>query len=54
MLKRGGGARWRSRWSPTTSNRLKQCRAIATSYEKLAETYHAPLTLATIRLWLPV
>ncbi len=37
-----------------TINRLKQHRAIATRYEKLEETYHALLTLAAIRLWLPV
>jgi transposase len=35
-------------------NRLKQHRAIATRYEKLEETFHALLTLAAIRLWLPV
>jgi transposase len=35
-------------------NRLKQNRAIATRYEKLEETYHALLTLAAIKLWLPV
>lgn len=33
-------------------NRLKQHRAIATRYEKLAETYHALLTIACILLWL--
>jgi transposase len=35
-----------------TINRLKQHRAIATRYEKLAETYHALLTIAAILLWL--
>jgi len=35
-------------------NRLKQFRAIATRYEKLAETFHVLLPLAAIRLWLPV
>lgn len=35
-------------------NRLKQSRAIATRYEKLAETYHALITLAAIQFWLPV
>jgi transposase len=35
-------------------NRLKQSRAVATRYEKLEETYHALLTLAAIKLWLPV
>ena len=35
-------------------NRLKQSRAIATRYEKLEETFHALLTVAAIRLWLPV
>ena len=35
-----------------TINRLKQHRAIATRYEKLQETYHALLTIASILLWL--
>jgi transposase len=35
-------------------NRLKQQRAVATRYEKLEETFHALITLAAIRLWLPV
>ncbi|CAN5269252.1 hypothetical protein BH24CHL2_BH24CHL2_7670 [soil metagenome] len=34
-----------------TINRLKQYRAIATRDDKLAETYHALLTLAAIQLW---
>lgn len=33
-------------------NRLKQYRAIATRYDKLAATYHAGLTIAAILLWL--
>jgi transposase len=33
-------------------NRLKQYRAIATRYEKLAVTYHALLTIAAILIWL--
>ncbi len=33
-------------------NRLKQHRAIATRYDKLAERYHAMLTIAAILLWL--
>jgi transposase len=33
-------------------NRLKQHRAIATRYEKLAVSYHALLTIACILLWL--
>lgn len=37
-----------------TINPLKQHRAIATRYEKLEETFHALITLATIQLWLPV
>lgn len=35
-----------------TINRLKQYRAIATRYEKLQETYHALLVIASILLWL--
>jgi transposase len=33
-------------------NRLKQCRRVATRYEKLAENYVAMVTLAAILLWL--
>ena len=33
-------------------NRLKQFRAIATRYDKLAATYHAMLTIGFILLWL--
>ena len=33
-------------------NRLKQCRRVATRYEKLAANYLAMVTLAAIRLWL--
>jgi transposase len=33
-------------------NRLKQHRAIATRYDKLAAVYHAGLTIAAILLWL--
>jgi transposase len=33
-------------------NRLKQCRRVATRYEKLAENYLAMVTLAAILLWL--
>jgi transposase len=34
-------------------NRLKQCRALATRYDKTAAAYHAFVTLAALRLWLP-
>jgi transposase len=33
-------------------NRLKQCRRVATRYEKLAANYQAMLTLASSLLWL--
>ena len=33
-------------------NRLKQCRRIATRYEKKAENYLAIVTLASIMMWL--
>jgi transposase len=33
-------------------NQLKQCRRIATRYEKRAANYHALLTIAAILLWL--
>ncbi len=33
-------------------NRLKQFRAIATRYDKLAAVFHATITLACILLWL--
>jgi transposase len=33
-------------------NRLKQYRAIATRYDKLARMYHAGLTFAAILLWI--
>lgn len=35
-----------------TLNRLKQCRRIATRYEKRAKNYLAMLTIASILLWL--
>ncbi len=33
-------------------NRLKQYRAVATRYDKLATVYHATITIAAILLWL--
>jgi transposase len=33
-------------------NRIKQCRRIATRYDKLASNYLAFVKLASIRLWL--
>lgn len=35
-----------------TINRLKQCRVIATRYEKLEVSFHALLIIACILLWL--
>lgn len=35
-----------------TINRLKQNRGLATRFEKLADTFHAMVTLAIIRLWI--
>ena len=36
------------------SNKIKQCRRIATRYDKLAANYLAFVQLASIRLWLRV
>jgi hypothetical protein len=33
-------------------NKIKQCRRIATRYDKLAATYLAFIKLASIRIWL--
>ncbi|WP_170115312.1 transposase [Phyllobacterium brassicacearum] len=35
-------------------NRIKQCRRIATRYEKQAANFHAFIKLAAILLWLRV
>ena len=35
-------------------NKIKQCRRIATRYDKLAANYLAFIKLASIRLWLRV
>jgi transposase len=35
------------------SPRLKQHRAVATRYDKLAVSYHSWLVLAALPLWLP-
>lgn len=35
-----------------TINRLKQFRAVATRYDKLAICFHTTVTLAAIRLWI--
>jgi transposase len=45
---RTGGAMYRR----AAGQPLKQCRRVATRYEKLAANYLAMLTLAAIRLWL--
>lgn len=34
-------------------NRIKQCRRVATGYDRLAGNYFAFAQLASIRLWLP-
>ncbi len=36
------------------SDRIKQCRRIATRYDKLAANYLAFIKLASIRIWLRV
>ena len=36
------------------SNKIKQCRRVATHYDKLAANYLAFVQLASIRLWLRV
>ena len=36
------------------SNKIKQCRRVATRYDKLAANYLAFIQLASIRLWLRV
>jgi transposase len=35
-------------------NKIKQCRRVATRYDKLAANYLAFIQLASIRLWLRV
>jgi transposase len=35
-------------------NKIKQCRRVATRYDKLAANYLAFIQLASIRLWLGV
>jgi transposase len=35
-------------------NKIKQCRRVATRYDKLAANYPAFIQLASIRLWLRV
>src|SRR4029077_19830613 len=37
-----------------SSNKIKQCRRVATRYDKLASNYLAFVQLASIRLWLRV
>ena len=37
-----------------TDNKIKQCRRVATRYDKLAANYLAFVKLACIRLWLRV
>jgi transposase len=39
-------------WVERLLNRLKQCRAVATRYDKRASSYLAMVTLAAIRIWI--
>jgi transposase len=39
-------------WSERFFNKIKQCRRIATRYDKLAANYLAFIKLASIRIWL--
>jgi transposase len=39
-------------WVERLLNRLKQCRAVATRYDKRATSYLAMVTLAAIRIWI--
>jgi transposase len=41
-------------WLSGSSTRSKQCRDVATRYDKLAANYLAFIQLASIRLWLRV
>ena len=45
---------YRAQLGRTVFNRIKQCRRIATGYDKLAANYLAFVQLASIRLWLRV
>jgi len=38
----------------TVFNKIKQCRPVATRYDRLAANYLASIQLASIRLWLRV
>jgi transposase len=42
----------RATWIERFFNKIKQCRRVATRYDKLAANYLAFVKLASIRIWL--